>query len=133
MPQFGQRSEAALATCHPDLVRVARRAIKVYDFTVTEGHRTEERQNALYNKRPRVTTVRWPNSRHNAMPSNAMDLAPYPIDFHDLERFYVLAGVILACAAEEGVKLRWGGDFNQNGDLHDQAFIDLPHFELVDP
>jgi len=60
-----------------------------------------------------------------------MDIAPYPIDWKDLERFYVLAGVIMACAHEEGVKIRWGGDWDSDGDYHDSSFIDLPHFELV--
>ena len=29
------------------------------------------------------------------------------------------------------IKLRWGGDWNDNKDFSDQTFDDLVHFELV--
>jgi len=33
-------------------------------------------------------------------------------------------------ACEYGTKLRWGGDFNQDGNLNNDSFVDLPHWEL---
>jgi hypothetical protein len=33
---------------------------------------------------------------------------------------------------QEGVTLRWGGDWNRNGDLTDNNFDDLFHMEIVD-
>lgn len=133
MPEFGNRSKIQLATCHPDLVRVLTRAIEIMDFTVVEGHRTRERQNEYFNRVPPVTKVKWPHSKHNKKPSEAVDIYPYPIDFHTIERFVLLAGVVLACAHEEGVAIRWGGDWDQDFDTADERFRDMPHFELVEP
>jgi len=130
MPSFGARSLACLATCHPDLQRVAEMAIEIFDFSVYEGHRTEERQNELFAQGPHVTKVQWPNSRHNSEPSEAFDAAPYPIEWEDHERFAQLAGVLMACAHQLGVKLRWGGDWDRDTRTTDEKFRDRPHFEL---
>lgn len=66
-----------------------------------------------------------------------MDLIPYPGTvngvnvWNDKQRFSVLAGLIMAAAAEEGVKIRWGGDWDGDGNNADSSFHDMPHFELV--
>jgi peptidoglycan LD-endopeptidase CwlK len=31
-----------------------------------------------------------------------------------------------------GIEIRWGGDWDGDGDLSDHKFNDLPHFELID-
>lgn len=135
MPSFGKKSKEKLDTCHPDIVRVMERAIKIYDFTVLEGVRTPERQKELVDKGMSKTL----NSKH--LPdsdglSRAIDIAPYPVDWSNdpknLARFYFLAGVVMACAAEEGVKLRWGGNWDGDQDFTDNPFFDGPHFELKD-
>ena len=112
MPRFGTRSARHLATVDERLGRVCRRAITVMDFSVLCGHRSREEQNAAFDAG--ASQVRWPNSRHNPAVAEAVDLAPWPIDWKDTERFYQLAGVMLACAAEEGVELdggfRWRWD-----------------------
>ena len=43
-----------------------------------------------------------------------------------------MAGYIQATADKLGIKIRWGGDWDSDGDLDDQTFMDLGHFELVD-
>jgi peptidoglycan L-alanyl-D-glutamate endopeptidase CwlK len=43
-----------------------------------------------------------------------------------------MAGVILTCAKQLGVKLRWGGDWDGDGNRLNNKFNDLAHFELVD-
>ena len=135
MPILSQKSLAQLATCHPDLQRVVREAIKYFDFTVIEGHRGKDAQEAAYAKG--LTKVRWPNGKHNQTPSLAVDIAPYPIDWSESkkahERFVYMAGIVMATAARMGVRLRWGGDWNQNQDMRDEGFRDYPHFELVLP
>lgn len=64
-----------------------------------------------------------------------MDVAPYPVSWAEtpanMERFAYLAGVVMTTAARLGVKLRWGGDWDQDGDTRDETFRDRPHFELV--
>jgi len=104
------------------------------DFSVLEGHRDKETQNRYYEKG--TSKIKWPDGKHNKLPSRAMDLAPYPIDWSNrpkaIARFYLLAGVILAVADELGIGLRWGGDWDGDWDLFDQEFDDLGHFELRD-
>lgn len=130
MPRFGEKSKAQLASAHPELQRLFNAVIEFYDCTILEGHRGEARQNQLYEDGK--TTLRWPHSKHNVLPSRAVDVAPYPIDWGDRERFYFLAGVVKAYANALGIKVRWGGDWDSDDDLHDQRFDDLPHWELVE-
>jgi peptidoglycan L-alanyl-D-glutamate endopeptidase CwlK len=132
MPSFGQRSRRALSTCHTELVVLAEEALGVgMDFTVIEGHRDADRQADLYHRG--LSKLRWPLSKHNPEPSEAFDLAPYPIDWQDPQRFYHLAGILRAVASESGLELRWGGDWDRDFDLRDQRFMDLAHFELILP
>ena len=42
-----------------------------------------------------------------------------------------VAAAMLAAAKELGVAIRWGGDWNMNGDSKDEKFYDGPHFELL--
>ena len=130
MPKFSERSRQRLATCHPDLQRVLNQAIEFGpDFTVICGHRTEEEQTrAVAEGRSHAP---WPQSKHNGKPSEAVDIAPYPIDWDDWDRFRVLAGYILGTADTVGVPLRWGGDWDRDYTEADERFRDLPHFELV--
>lgn len=129
MPTFGKSSLEKLDSIHATLRKVLEAAILVMDFSVIEGHRGKQAQEAALkagaSKKP------WPESKHNTMPSIAVDIAPYPLDWADWQAFYFLAGVMFACAKHYGVRLRWGGDWNLNMDFKDQKFDDLPHFELV--
>lgn len=133
MPRFGAASEAQLATCHPDLQRVLRRAIQVVDFSVVEGHRGKAAQEAAYAKG--LSKVHYPHGKHNAVPSLAADVAPYPVDWSDrrasVERFVYVQGVIRACAFVEGVKIRQGLDWDGDLDFVEERFRDYPHIELV--
>jgi peptidoglycan L-alanyl-D-glutamate endopeptidase CwlK len=130
MPTFSERSLLRLATCDERLQRVMFEAIKHVDFSVLCGHRGEVEQTAAF--RAGTTKVQYPNSKHNAYPSKAVDIVPYPVDWRDTRRFDYLAGHILGIAGQMGIKLRWGGDWNGNDDMSDQSFNDLPHFELVE-
>ena len=131
MPQFGARSLEQRATLDSRLQAIVDRAIEVFDFTITEGHRSNARQDLLFSQGK--SQLRGGQSKHNTFPSRAMDLAPYPIVWRESERFYVLAGVIFAVANELGIRIRWGGDWDRDWDLYDSSFLDLPHFELIDP
>tara|TARA_R110000824_G_C14839836_1_gene638849 strand:+ start:144 stop:533 length:390 start_codon:yes stop_codon:yes gene_type:complete len=124
------------------------------DISVICGNRSEAEQDALY---PDNTLVKFPNSKHNSLPSMAVDLAPYHpvygylsghktqlnkiagaenIDYMDAycfvqSEYHRMAGVVLTCAKQLNIKVRWGGDFDSDGNTLDQSFIDLPHFELI--
>lgn len=128
MPSFSKLSAERLATCDERLQRILNEAIKRVDFTVICGHRDEEAQEEAF--RLNRSKVRWPMSKHNRLPSLAVDVAPYPIDWKDTARFARLAGYIERVAHEQGVTIRWGGDFNGNW-RSDDKFIDMPHLEIV--
>lgn len=137
MAKFGERSLKNLETCHPDLQRVLNRAIKIIDFSVIEGHRSLERQKKLYDEGKSQIDGIYRKGKHNYEPSLAADILPYPTEVNgvnvwsDSMRFYVLWGVVKACAHEEGVTLRYGGDWDGDGNNKDSNFNDLPHIELI--
>lgn len=127
MYRFGSRSERSLIGVHPDIVRVLRHAISigVMDFSVLEGVRTNQRQEELY-AQGRTTEgqiVTWTlNSLHKVQSDgygHAVDLAPHPIDWGNTDKFWMLRGLIMACAAIENVPL----EYLRSG-------RDLPHFQL---
>lgn len=135
MPKFSESSKAALASCDPRLQRVFNEVIKYFDCKVLEGHRPQARQDALYAKGrtepgPVVTWVR--TGRHNKTPSQAADVVPYPVDWQDTYRMHYFAGFVLGVARSMGIKLRWGGDWDQDYQVEDEKTRDLPHFEVVD-
>ncbi|RME64971.1 MAG: M15 family peptidase [Alphaproteobacteria bacterium] len=128
MPQFSAISAARLASCDARLQAVFNRVIEMIDCSILVGHRDKTAQNAAYVAgRSRLD---WPKSKHNRLPSLAVDAVPYPIDWDDRERFYLFAGIVLATAAAQGTRLRWGGDWNGDFRLADNRFDDLPHFEI---
>jgi peptidoglycan L-alanyl-D-glutamate endopeptidase CwlK len=132
MAVFGAHSEAQLATCHPDLARVMRRAVQYFDFAVVEGFRNQKDQDAAYVRGD--SQLKWPHGNHNHSPSFACDVAPFPIDWSAsptaIQRFVYLAGWIMMAAQVEAVGLRWGGDWNKDNDMRDEHFRDYGHFEL---
>ena len=128
MYKFGSRSRKQMENIHPDLKKVLNEVIKYVDCSVLEGHRSGERQNKLFEEGR--TKVKYPNGRHNANPSRAVDVVPYPIDWDDRERFHLFAGFVLGIAKSMGINLRWGGDWNQNFEVDDNQFDDFPHFEI---
>tara|TARA_Y100001973_G_scaffold81816_1_gene120710 strand:- start:1800 stop:2189 length:390 start_codon:yes stop_codon:yes gene_type:complete len=128
VPKFSKSSLSKLETCHDDLQKVFKEVIKHVDCTIIEGHRGEERQNKLCDEGK--SKVRFPNGRHNASPSRAVDVMAYPIDWNDRERNTLFAGYVIGLARGMGVTLRWGGDWDSDFNLKENFFDDHPHFEL---
>ena len=128
--KFGPASKLRLATCDRRLQAIAAEVIKSMDVAVLCGHRGEVEQTAAV--RAGLSKAPWPTSKHNAIPSRAVDLAPYPVNWSDTARFESMAGLVLATAKRLGVKVRWGADWNMNGKTEDERFRDWPHFELVE-
>lgn len=128
MNTFGKRSQDHLATCDPDLQVVASSILKHMDVSVLEGYRTLVDQLQAFNdKRSKVK-----RGKHNVKPSRAMHLAPYPYQQTDVRPYYFLGGLVKAEARRLGIKIRWGGDWDGDGDIFDQTFNDLMHYELED-
>ena len=42
----------------------------------------------------------------------------------------LFAGFVMGIATGMGIDIRWGGDWNQNDQVKDNKFDDLPHFEV---
>lgn len=129
MPRYSNRSKERLATCHEDLQRLFNEVIKYYDCSILCGHRSREDQEKAYNEGS--SKVVWPNSKHNSTPSLAVDVAPYPIEWYELNRFYMFVGIVRGMAAMMGINIRCGADWDGDMDVKDQNFHDLPHFELI--
>ena len=129
MYSFGSASRARLETCHPRIQEILEEAIQIVDFSVLCGTRSEEEQDDLFHKG--MSKVQYPNSKHNNRPSLAVDVAPYPIDWNNTERFTHLMGIIRGIAHEKGYVIRCGIDWDMDGDITDHNFMDYPHFELV--
>ena len=94
------------------------------DVTIIEGVRTAKRQEELLKKG--ATKVRY--SKH--MDGKAVDLAPYPVDWKDRDRFHYMGGMIRGIGKQLGVNVRWGGDWDSDGEVKDNGFDDLVHVEI---
>jgi len=126
MPKFGRRSKERLKGVDTKLVNVLNELIKIMDVTIIEGRRSAERQEQLLGKG--ATKVKY--SKH--MDGKAVDLAPYPIDWEDRERFHYMGGMIRGIAKQLNVRVRWGGDWDGDGEIKDNNFDDLVHVEILD-
>ena len=41
------------------------------------------------------------------------------------------AGMVMGIAKAKGIGLRWGGDWDQDTEVKDNGFDDMPHLELT--
>ncbi len=154
--QYGSNSTKKILECRQELQRVIHRVANYYNMSVVCGHRSKAEQDDAVARR--VSKLNWPNSKHNANPSNAFDAYPYHARYGSLtedasvvtkimqmtsrtygevlafirEEYIAMAQTVKVCAQIEGVALRWGGDWDMDSDRLDQSFNDLAHFELVE-
>ena len=126
MYKFGKRSKERLRGAHPKLVNVLNELIKIMDVTIIEGLRSEERQKELLEQGKTKTKF----SKH--IKGKAVDLAPYPIDWEDRERFHYMGGMIRGIGKQLNTDIRWGGDWDSDGEIKDNSFDDLVHVEIRD-
>ena len=100
MYKFTEKSEQKLQTCHANLQAVMRKALTLSNFIIIDGNRDEAAQNAAF--AAGKSKLKYPQSKHNHLPSLAIDIAPFPLDWNNRERFVFVAGVVLATAAALG-------------------------------
>jgi peptidoglycan L-alanyl-D-glutamate endopeptidase CwlK len=142
--EYGSGSQSKLDTCHPVLQEIAKEALHLspYDITIVHGWRDMETQNAL--EEDGKSTKRFPDSRHNKTDapnvidphhmSDALDFAPYvkgTIYWDDIMIFAVVAGCFFAAAKSLGYTIRWGGDWDSDGQTTDQTLLDWGHLEIT--
>ena len=139
--RWGARSLERLSSCHPLIIKVFDGILKdsPFDMTIIEGHRSRERQQKLFEEGLSTLHGQHPKARHCMFPSEAIDVAPYiklptgdmGIPWNETGIWYDMRKIVLARCAEVDVELRWGGDWDRDGDFTDQRFNDFPHWELV--
>ena len=132
--KFGNRSKQALARVHPDLVKLCNKVLEleIFDFGITCGYRGQDAQNQLYFEGR--SRVKWPDSKHNKDPSEAIDFVLYingEVNWDDTNAWYMAIGVFRAVAIMLDIEIRAGGDWSGDFSTQDQTFFDLTHIELV--
>lgn len=125
MAKLGAGSLAKLGEGHPDIQRLVKATVAAMpaelDLTVLCVWRGRAEQNKAYASG--ASTKQWPDSKHNASPARAVDLAPYPLSTEDAYTQLRLATYVLAAASDLGIRVRWGGHWSNP--------FDPRHFELV--
>ena len=147
---LGAASLRYLEGVDPRLVRVVKTAIRIspIDFKVVCGVRTREEQIALYAQgrtRPGKIVTWTLASRHLPDPKTglgrAVDLLPAPYDWALIDdpstpavddAFVKLAQAMIAAAKIEGVKIRWGANWDGDVQIREKGETDNPHFELAE-
>lgn len=130
MYKFSKKSLELLSQCDERLQKLCYEVIKVMDISILVAYRGQEEQDKAFAEKK--SKLKFPNSKHNKVPSLAVDVAPYPIDWADERRFYFMMGIFKAKADSLGIKIRLGGDWGSDNNFQNDGFVDLPHIELLD-
>ena len=132
--KLSDRSLQRMKDVNPKLINLALLAIKrtPVDFGIAwmGGLRTSEEQNQLFKDGYSKCDGYLKMSKHQS--GDAIDLNVFVGNkvVDNKEMLCVVAGVMFACASEQNVKLRWGLDWDSDGDIRDNVFNDMYHFEL---
>ena len=129
---FGTQSNEHLGQVIRPLKRLANEAmgLQIMDFAVTYSTRDPAEHEILMAEGLSKTS----DSKHLYAPSHAIHLDPFPIRYEGekaIARYYMLAGIVLATAERMKIPIRWGGDWDSDGEILDQDFDDLAHYEYV--
>jgi peptidoglycan L-alanyl-D-glutamate endopeptidase CwlK len=132
--RFGKISEERMKGLNINLINILLLAIRrtPIDFGIAwkGGLRTSEEQNELFKQGFSKCDGYTLLSKHQS--GNAVDLNVFvgAKFVENKEMLCVIAGVMFSSASELNLKLRWGLDWNSNGDIRDNSFNDQYHFEL---
>ena len=158
MNRFGRNSRKNLSTVDGRGQDTAHRVLLIKDHSIIQGHRNKEKQNAAFDAG--YSKLKWPDGKHNALPSLAMDIETYPrppqselskefekeIEGSNNYVFkkvalalkeqplrneqFYLLGMYKGVASERGYPSRSGADFDRDGQVSDSTWFDLFHWEL---
>ncbi len=134
--KLSDRSLERARDVNPKLINLILLAIRrtPIDFGVAwmGGKRTAEEQNQLFKEGYSQCDGYEKLSKHQS--GDAIDLNIFVGSrlVENKEMLCVVAGVMFSCANELGINLRWGLDWNGNGDIRDNKFNDMYHFEIND-
>lgn len=120
MYKFSNRSLNNLKGVDTKLVNLMTEVLKKspYDFGITEGIRTLEKQRE-YVRTGKSQTM---NSYH--LNGRAVDIVVYKDGkvTWDLKYYKEIADIVKETAVEKGLKITWGGDW--------KTLVDGPHFQI---
>jgi peptidoglycan L-alanyl-D-glutamate endopeptidase CwlK len=117
---LGKTSQRNLTLVHDDLKLIVYELCDIMNISVLCVFRGEEDQNKAFNEGK--SKLKFPKSKHNEVPSRAVDIAPYPIDWKDIDRFNEMLDKVQEIADKHAIKIRLGRTF---------SFKDYPHIELL--
>ena len=129
--RFGRNSRKQLSTADGRLQELAHIVLKIKDHSVIKGHRNQREQHTAY--LDGHSELDWPNGRHNALPSLAIDVQTYPLPDTNQElreeQLYLL-GLYKGVAYMKDIPVRSGSDWDRDGEIADNSFDDFFHVEL---
>ena len=127
MYKFSKKSLERLnhAKVHPKIRQLMNEAIKYapIDFTVIETVRTvaQQKLNVAKGVSKTMKSRHIPEINKSGL-CEAIDIAPYPIDWKNIKRFKMLSEHIFKVARILDINIEWGGDW--------KSFKDYPHYQL---
>jgi len=152
MFKFSKTSQARLVTCHPELQMIFNYVIRYFDCKIICGYRTTQEQQKLFEQGRKFSKGKWiikkpskivtycdginEKSKHNYMPSQAIDVIPYPIEWKNVNRMRYFIGFVKGIArmlleyGQTDYELITGIDWDNDTRLKDTRFLDFPHFQL---
>jgi hypothetical protein len=156
---YGESSLAVRSTLRTELVEIFDSLLTSgIDHSLICGFRNEYDQNALYYADPPKTQLKWPHSKHNHLPSDAVDAVPYiridglsggihwnkesiinqghtyafasktVADY--VKQMCFFAGIVIERGRSLGYSITWGGDWDRDWSVMDNVFNDLPHYQF---
>lgn len=147
MNKFSKTSDERLNTCDLYIQKVLRIAIgrSAVDFGVAQGKRTVQQQTDYFNDGK--SKVNPANYTKEELPLKGFHITDEvytksgAVDFYayitgkgaswDEKHLCYIAGVIMSVDAELENKLKWGGNWDGDGEIiSDQGFDDLPHIQM---
>ena len=126
--KFSTLSEQLLNTVHRDLNVLAHEVLKIspIDFAITEGYRSQARQEYLY-KEGKSKTL---NSKHTEL--KAIDICPFingKKDYEATNDLFIIIGLFIAKSKELNINIRVGALWDNNS-IKNNEFVDGWHVEL---
>ena len=130
MARYGRQSRDNHDGVHPLLVDWSFELVSIMNVKCIDGVRNLTTQREYVHLGVSLTM----NSMHLIQSDgygHALDLAPYPVDWNDTRRFYIMGGIGIALAHKMDIPITWGGRWNPDDDqFHLPEFNDIGHFQI---
>lgn len=123
--QWGKKSKERLDQCDKRIQLICNELLKQcgFDLTISCGHRNKEEQEAAFKEGK--SKAHFGQSKHNKIPSQAVDICPYPIKWETTDyRWWKMIALAYEIARKNGIKIRSGAFFT--------GLCDCPHIELME-